>query len=141
MKSTLLLILMALLVTTAVQAQPIGELLEKLKRIESDPAKLEIAVRKGKDRALLCAYCHGNDGNSVKDHIPNLAGQNAKYLLTQFDLFATGKRQDFVMSDLAKNLSDEERVNIILYFARNPVKRVTAPDSSAYRKGEEIYQG
>ena len=37
---------------------------------------LEEAMRKGKDRSILCGHCHGVDGNSLKQDIPNLAGQN-----------------------------------------------------------------
>ncbi|MGB1111081.1 MAG: c-type cytochrome [Gammaproteobacteria bacterium] len=141
MKKFALLLFMALLAPLSVQADTVAEMLAHLKEVQADPAALEKAVKAGGERALLCAYCHGEDGNSVKGHIPHLAGQNAKYLLTQFQLFADGTRKDFVMSDLAKSLKAEEQVNIILYFSRNPVKPSKLGSPSLMEKGKQIYQG
>lgn len=114
------------------------KLLAEMATVQGNEHLLAIAVLEGKDRSLLCGNCHGKDGNSVRDYIPNLASQNAAYLFNQFELFAKGERKDYVMSRLAKNLSRQDRVNIALYFSQMPVKpRPQAVASSI--KGEQMY--
>ena len=81
------------------------------------------SVVKGSLRVRLCQYCHGKDGNSVKNDIPNLAQQNPVYLLKQFEYFRNGKRNNKVMNELANNLTADERVNIALYYASKKVKQ------------------
>ena len=71
----------------------------------------------GKRAAFLCLYCHGEDGNSVQEKIPNLAGQNPVYLLTQIEKFGDGRRNDEFMSGLIKQLSNEDRVSMAVYYA------------------------
>jgi len=80
------------------------------------------AINSGVKRAFVCKYCHGQDGNSKRDHIPNLAQQNSKYLLRQFELFASLSRKNKIMSELAKTLTADDRVNIALYYAQQKVK-------------------
>lgn len=104
------------------EAQPVGALLERMAAIESSPAETEHALAQGRERGIFCFNCHGKDGNSTRTHIPNLAGQNAAYLFVQFEKFADGSRSDYVMSKLAKQLSDDERIAIALYFSKTHVK-------------------
>lgn len=115
------------------------QLLAEMSIIKSDPALLEQALANGKERALLCGNCHGKNGNSVRDYIPNLASQNAAYLFNQFELFATGERKDYVMGRLAKGFSREDKINIALYFSAMPVEPREQP-VAATAKGEKIYQ-
>ncbi|MGB1092608.1 MAG: c-type cytochrome [Oceanobacter sp.] len=103
-------------------AESVDVLLMRMKNIQSDPVTEAKAVQKGRERGAFCFNCHGKDGNSTRTHIPNLAGQNAAYLFTQFEKFANGKRSDYVMSQLAKKLTDEERINIAIYFSKTEVK-------------------
>ncbi len=49
--------------------------------------------------------------------MPNLAGQNAGYLLRQVDAFASGKRQSEFMNGLMKLLSPREREGLARYYA------------------------
>lgn len=116
------------------------QLLAEMAAIQGDPALLATALAEGKERSVLCMNCHGKNGNSVRDYIPNLASQNAAYLFNQFELFATGERQDYVMSRLAKGFSRQDKVNIAIYFSQMPVEKreLTVPSSS---QGEQIYQG
>ena len=114
------------------------QLLAEMAVVQSDKHLLATALAEGQDRVLLCGNCHGKDGNSVRDYIPNLASQNAAYIFNQFELFASGERKDYVMSRLAKSLSRKDRVNIALYFSQMPVN--SRPQSVASNaKGEEIY--
>jgi cytochrome c553 len=76
----------------------------------------------GKRAAFLCVHCHGEDGNSPLGHVPNLAGQNAVYLLNQIDKFADGRRKDEFMSGLVKVLKPEDRFNMAVFYASQSVK-------------------
>ena len=114
------------------------KLLAEMATVQGNEHLLAAAVAEGKDRSLLCGNCHGKDGNSVRDYIPNLASQNAAYLFNQFELFATGERKDYVMSRLAKNLNRQDRVNIALYFSQMPVNSRPQPTASSPR-GEQVY--
>ena len=115
-------------------------LVAEMTMIQQDPDLLQKAVTAGKDRAILCGSCHGKNGNSVRDYIPNLASQNAAYIFNQFESFANGERKDYVMSRLAKNLTQRDRVNIALYFSQMPVEARESPVPSS-AEGEKIYKG
>ena len=94
--------------------------------IQKNPEQLKDAAIKGKDRAGLCGRCHGEDGNSKRNFIPNLADQNAKYLVNQFEQFANGSRKNYVMSQLASTLTLEDRVNLAIYFSSQQAKPFVA---------------
>ena len=101
-----LLILLGMLASPsiALEDEVKGLMLIIEQRLE-DPAARQQAMQAGRNRALLCSYCHGNDGNSVKPDVPNLADQNPVYLLDQIGKFARGERKNFVMNSLAKDFS------------------------------------
>lgn len=115
-------------------------LVAEMVMIQQDQELLAEAVAEGKDRAILCGSCHGKNGNSVRDYIPNLASQNAAYLFNQFEKFSNGERKDYVMSRLAKNLTRQDRINIALYFSQMSVEIREQPVAST-DKGKQVYQG
>ncbi|WP_419811755.1 c-type cytochrome [Bacterioplanoides sp.] len=120
-------------------AETVENMLVEMTMIQNDTAKMQVAVESGRERGQLCFRCHGDDGNSKRDYIPNLASQNALYLFSQFEHFADGTRKDYVMSKLAGHLTKEDRINIALYFSQSPVKKRQQPvESNA--KGEQIYR-
>jgi cytochrome c553 len=119
-------------------AQSVDTLLERMAAIESSPSETEHALAQGRERGIFCFNCHGKDGNSTRTHIPNLAGQNAAYLFVQFEKFADGSRSDYVMSKLAKQLSDDERIAIALYFSKTHVKPRQQPVPPA-EGGKALY--
>ncbi len=106
--------------------------------ISNDPGAFNRAYEMGRERATLCSYCHGIDGNSVKEGVPNLAAQNPLYLWTQIDHFASGKRKNFVMQALAKGFSHEDKLNLAIYFSTNKVRAQNA-DPRRARKGGIFY--
>jgi cbb3-type cytochrome c oxidase subunit III len=113
--------------------------LDRHNEIMSNEALRQQAYNAGRERALFCGYCHGVDGNSKRDYIPNLAGQNPVYLFNAFRKFGSGERTDYVMSRLAKILSEEEQVNIAIYYSQQEVTS-EPPDSPAlYSQGETIF--
>ncbi|VAX13346.1 hypothetical protein MNBD_GAMMA24-2083 [hydrothermal vent metagenome] len=123
---------------TAEAADDSDWLSSRYSAISSNPEEFDRVYEAGRERATLCSYCHGIDGNSVKDGVPNLAGQNPLYLWTQIDHFASGKRKNFVMQALAKGFSHEDKLNLAIYFSANKV-RVQSADPRRDRKGGILY--
>lgn len=113
-------------------------LLEIDKRLQNQSAKQD-AVQAGRERAVLCNSCHGEDGNSAKPDVPNLAGQNAGYLLNQISRFADGSRKDFVMNQLAGNFSSEDKINLAIFYYSSTVKPQHVNWHLA-NKGETLYR-
>ncbi len=68
----------------------------------------------------VCAACHGANGVSVSDAIPNLAGQKAAYLEAQLKALKDGSRKAPVMNAMAAQLSADEMANVAAYFASLP---------------------
>ncbi len=67
-----------------------------------------------------CAACHGANGVSVTDTIPNLAGQKAAYLEAQLRALKSGARRNAVMNAIATQLSPQEISNVAAFFASLP---------------------
>ena len=111
----------------------------QMQQVKADPITLAGAMKLGQERSMLCGYCHGKDGNSVKNYIPNLAQQNAEYLLKQFVMFSNGERKSYVMQQLSKSLSEEEKINLSLYYSSMQVAAVD--DAKGSQKGHDKYQG
>jgi len=74
-------------------------------------------IAAGKAKAGMCAGCHGPAGISFAPNYPNLAGQKAAYTVKQLKDFKSGKRNDMMMTPMAKPLSDVDIENIAAYFA------------------------
>ena len=75
----------------------------------------------------VCAACHGANGVSVSDALPNLAGQRAAYIEGQLKLFKDGTRKapgatspTLTMQAIAAQLSPEDIGNTAAYFASLP---------------------
>ena len=92
------------------------------------PAAQAADVEAGKAKvATVCAACHGENGVSVSDTIPNLAAQRAGYLEAQLKAFKGGTRKPAgatsptaIMSAIAAQLSDADIANVAAYFAAQP---------------------
>lgn len=118
------------------------EAIERFSYLMGDAARQAQAYAAGQERAVFCGYCHGENGNSKRPHIPNLASQNPVYLFQSFEKFASGDRIDFVMSKLAKSLTLEDRVNIAVYFSQQKVATAGRPaDPALVQRGASVYQG
>ena len=117
------------------------EAMKRFTYLMADEQRRQQAYEAGRERALFCGYCHGENGNSKRPHIPNLASQNPIYLFHAFEQFARGERIDYVMSNLAKNLTLEDRVNIAVYFSQQEVLPAATPgDKLLSRKGEALFK-
>lgn len=116
---------------------PTTEYESRIQQAMSDPKK---ALAAGKRAAFLCLYCHGEDGSSVQENIPNLAGQNPVYLLTQIEKFGDGRRNDEFMSGLIKSLKSEDRVSMAVYYAAMRPNTPISKDAALVAKGKQRYQ-
>src|SRR6266478_4918698 len=85
-------------------------------------------IEAGKDlAAAVCAACHGANGVSVGDALPNLAAQRAAYIEAQLKLYKDGTRKapgatspTLTMQAIAAQLSAEDIANTAAYFASLP---------------------
>jgi len=70
----------------------------------------------GKKKSASCAGCHGAQGISSNPLWPNLAGQQAGYLVKQLIAFRDGSRTDPMMTPMAKPLSDTDIQNLAAWY-------------------------
>ncbi len=85
------------------------------------------AVGRGATLALNCTMCHGAQGMSVSS-APNLAGQYPEVVIKQLSDYKSGKRSSAIMEAIARNLPDQNMVDLAAYYAYLPKAR-TAPTS------------
>ena len=76
----------------------------------ADPATGKSIARK------KCQTCHGIDGIARIPVAPHLAGESQIYLETQLKAFRSGKRENEMMSVVAKNLTDDEITNLAEWY-------------------------
>ena len=74
-------------------------------------------VAAGKEKAVLCAGCHGPEGKAVAPIFPHLAGQNEAYLLKQLKAFKEGSRQEPTMVPFLAALTEADMENLAAYYA------------------------
>ncbi|MBI5718475.1 MAG: cytochrome P460 family protein [Burkholderiales bacterium] len=74
-------------------------------------------VEAGKARAqTVCAACHGANGVSIADNIPNLAGQRVAYIENQLRAFKAGTRKQASMNAIAAQLAPADITDVAAYF-------------------------
>ena len=88
-------------------------------------AKGDVAA--GQSKSGGCASCHGLTGMSPTDVWPNLAGQGYAYLVQQLKAFREGARENQVMQDIARALSDQEIEDFAAYFSAQKAEGPALP--------------
>jgi cytochrome c553 len=94
----------------------------------------------GKAKSVMCAGCHGADGNSLNPEWPKLAGQSTRYLVKQLQEFKSGKRENATMAPMAAGLTDEDMENLAAFYASQAVTMGSA-DETQVDLGQKIYRG
>ena len=85
------------------------------------PTSQAADIEAGKAKvAAVCAACHGANGVSVSDAIPNLAAQRSGYIEAQLSALKDGTRKNAIMNAIASQLTAEEIANVAAYFASLP---------------------
>ncbi len=95
-------------------------------------------VKSGQDKSVMCASCHGADGNSLVPIYPSLAGQSASYLTKQLADFKSGDRKDPVMAGMVAALSEKDMQDLGAFFAVQAAKAGTGESSTI---GQKLYFG
>ncbi|MEQ9021259.1 MAG: cytochrome c [Pseudomonadales bacterium] len=74
----------------------------------------------GKNKAGVCASCHGVNGIGIAPMYPNLAGQKAAYLEVAIKAYRDGQRSGgnaAMMAPMVANLSDQDIADLAAYSA------------------------
>jgi cytochrome c553 len=74
-------------------------------------------VTAGKEKAVACGSCHGQDGNSADGNFPRLAGQYESYIVKSLEDYKSGARKNPMMMGFAAGLSEQDMKDIAAYYA------------------------
>lgn len=85
-------------------------------------------IAAGKEKAEVCAGCHGETGVSQMDNVPSLAGQPDLFVQWQLIYFRSGTRKSEQMQPMVEQLSNQDVQNLGAYFASLPPFQATRPD-------------
>lgn len=93
-------------------------------------------VQAGKAAASGCAGCHGEGGFSKTGGMPNLVGEDPKFLVAAMKAYKSGQRKNEMMKTLLADVTEPMMENIALYYAlQKPAKAQTpAPGDKAAGK-------
>jgi cytochrome c553 len=94
----------------------------------------------GAAKAATCLACHGPNGSSANPDWPNLAGQNASYVLTQLHRWHDAQRIDAsgLMPPMAAALTDQDMADLAAYYAQQTPAGLEA-DPSYWQAGQKLY--
>lgn len=84
----------------------------------SVPAHAKGNYEAGKAKSATCAACHGVTGVSTVPSFPKLAGQQRDYLYHSLKAYKTGKRKNPIMAGQAQALSEEDMLDLALFFSK-----------------------
>ncbi|MCB1846012.1 MAG: cytochrome c4 [Halieaceae bacterium] len=94
----------------------------------------------GEAQTMVCAACHGADGNSAVPTFPKLAGQGQKYLYKQLQDIRDGARPVPTMAGQLDGKSNQDLADIAAYYAaQSRTGGQTDPELLAL--GEAVYRG
>lgn len=82
------------------------------------PAHAKGNLEAGKEKSASCAACHGVDGVSAVPMFPTLAGQHRDYIYHALKDYKSGKRNNPLMMEQVKALSDADMLDLALYFSK-----------------------
>jgi cytochrome c553 len=86
-----------------------------------------------------CFACHGPEGNSENPLFPILAGQSWRYIYIELKDFNEGRRNDPVMSPMAKALSRDDMIALGNFFAAQKQKPIPfKADGARVEAGKKV---
>jgi cytochrome c553 len=100
-------------------------------------------IAAGKEKAELCAGCHGDNGISQTENIPSLAGQLDQFIQWQLVFFRAGTRKSEQMQPVVEALNNDDIRNLGAYFAQLPPPKASKPDDNPdlSKKGAQAAAG
>jgi cytochrome c553 len=99
--------------------------------LSAAPVPLHAAdIAAGKAKAEVCVQCHGENGISIMEYTPSLAGQPDLFVQWQLIFFRSGTRQNALMRPIVEDLSNDDIRNLGAYYASLPPMQGKKPDSN-----------
>jgi cytochrome c553 len=99
-------------------------------------------VAAGKEKAEICAGCHGDNGISQTENIPSLAGQPDQFIQWQLVYFRAGSRKNEQMQPIVEQLNNEDIRDLGAYFSSlTPPKGPKDDDPDLSEKGSQAAAG
>jgi cytochrome c553 len=100
----------------------------------------------GAAAAAPCEACHGAHGEGMAAaHVPRIAGQAADYLQKQLDDYASGTRDNPIMANFAKALSEAQRAKYAARYAAMSAPYLAqgpTPNATSLARGHQLaFQG
>lgn len=71
----------------------------------------------GKEKAKVCATCHGENGVSQVPDFPKLAGQHQDYLVRALTDYKSGARKNAIMVGQVANLKRGDIADLAAYYS------------------------
>jgi cytochrome c553 len=87
-------------------------------------------IAAGKEKAELCAACHGEAGISQTENIPSLAGQQDQFVQWQLVFFRSGARKNEQMQPIVEQIDNNDVRNLGAYFASLTPFKASTPDDN-----------
>ena len=75
------------------------------------------SVTRGKGLSVVCASCHGANGNSTIKGNPSLAGLDESYLINAIQEYQSGIRKNVIMEGFTKALTVEDIRDLARYYS------------------------
>jgi cytochrome c553 len=94
-------------------------------------------AEKGRQLAQACAGCHGTEGRSPSPAFPHTAGQDAAYTYKQLRDYQDGTRKNDLMRGMVAALSDQEMVDIAVFYATQTLP-APAPEGGSTEAASEL---
>ena len=94
----------------------------------------------GESKIMMCAGCHGGDGNSVVPSFPKLAGQGEKYLTKQLKDVKYGRRKIASMTGILDSFSEQDLSDMAAFYASKEMQ-ISGAQEEKLQLGEAIYRG
>src|SRR5215471_8682092 len=99
-------------------------------------------IAAGKEKAQICAGCHGENGISQTESIPSLAGQPDQFIQWQLVYFRSGARKSEQMQPIAAQIDNEDIRNLGAYFSSlTPPKAPPDDNPNLSKKGAQAAVG
>lgn len=136
--------------TPAQPQPPVSATAAPVSQVEWSPRTLKILAsadsRPGAALAAsVCASCHGEEGMSITDEFPRLAGQSPASIYKQLSDYRSGARRHEQMTKIARDLTPDQLAQIASYYGqiRSGVALGTAGITPGVAPGIEhlIYRG
>jgi cytochrome c553 len=90
-------------------------------------------------KLMLCAACHGADGNSQQERVPSLAGQPKIFIENQLVMIREGMRNIPIMQGVLDGVTDEDITAMATHYAALPLKAAPADrQETQYVLGEKL---